>query len=385
LKKILFISHDASRTGAPIVLLHLLRWIKLNTDINFSILLKEGGELQEEFTAIAPVYFWKENIEEYSITNKVVSKYYRRVLNKNLNQEKILTAIEFGGFGVIYANTVASHELAVFMKARLKIKLISHIHELPYCINVFYEKQMRKEIVEELDGVIAVSEITRKYLKELYHIPAAKIELFYESIPLHEEATLTKTEAEVRKKLGIESSFVVGGSGAMSWRKGIDLFIALSWTITRKNPSANIAYMWVGAISKEVIEGYHYECTRQGLKEQIIFTGVKTMPQNYFQVMDIFVLPSREDPFPLVCLEAASLGKPIVCFESAGGIPEMLQGGGGFVVPYLDINKMADTILELYENRTLLAEKGKEVRELVKSYDVNIIAPAILKYVLQFN
>ncbi len=52
-KKVLFISHDASRTGAPIVLLNLLKWFKTNTDIPFQILLKKGGVLEPDFKAIA--------------------------------------------------------------------------------------------------------------------------------------------------------------------------------------------------------------------------------------------------------------------------------------------------------------------------------------------
>ena len=56
--KVLFISHDASRTGAPIVFLHLLRWLRENTTIGIGILLKRGGELENEFNDIAPYYIW---------------------------------------------------------------------------------------------------------------------------------------------------------------------------------------------------------------------------------------------------------------------------------------------------------------------------------------
>ena len=47
--KVLFVSHDASRTGAPILLLNFLKWLKENTEISFITLLKQGGVLEPEF------------------------------------------------------------------------------------------------------------------------------------------------------------------------------------------------------------------------------------------------------------------------------------------------------------------------------------------------
>ena len=51
---ILFVSHDASRTGAPIALLTFLRWLRANTDYRFEVLLGSGGALEPAFEALAP-------------------------------------------------------------------------------------------------------------------------------------------------------------------------------------------------------------------------------------------------------------------------------------------------------------------------------------------
>ena len=52
-KKVLFISHDALRTGAPLFLLNLLKWFGTNSELTFRILLKNGGDLESEFQALA--------------------------------------------------------------------------------------------------------------------------------------------------------------------------------------------------------------------------------------------------------------------------------------------------------------------------------------------
>src|SRR5262245_34600577 len=52
---ILFVSHDASPTGAPFVLLHLLRWLRGNTNLDFHVALNATGTLESQFAELAPV------------------------------------------------------------------------------------------------------------------------------------------------------------------------------------------------------------------------------------------------------------------------------------------------------------------------------------------
>ena len=68
------------------------------------------------------------------------------------------------------------------------------------------------------------------------------------------------------------------------------------------------------------------------------------------RLADVFVLTSREDPYPLACLEAATLGKPIVCFEQAGGMPEFVEKDCGTVVPFLRPDLLAVAVQELLIN-----------------------------------
>ena len=58
MKNILFVSHDANRAGAQILLLRFLKLLKNHPDFKFSILLKEGGIIEKEFEEIAQSYYW---------------------------------------------------------------------------------------------------------------------------------------------------------------------------------------------------------------------------------------------------------------------------------------------------------------------------------------
>ena len=59
-RQILFISHDATLTGAPILLLNLIRLIKEETDYSCKIIIKDGsGTLIQEFESVAQLLIWK--------------------------------------------------------------------------------------------------------------------------------------------------------------------------------------------------------------------------------------------------------------------------------------------------------------------------------------
>ncbi len=62
--KILFVSHDATRTGAPIVLLTFLNWLKSHANIEITLLFKAEGILINDFRELGETYCWKPNMSK---------------------------------------------------------------------------------------------------------------------------------------------------------------------------------------------------------------------------------------------------------------------------------------------------------------------------------
>jgi len=140
-KRVLFISHDASQTGAPIVFLHLLRWVKANTNISITILLKNGGTLEADFNAIAPTYVWELPYTQATLLQRIAKIFYSAILLKKDRQAKLLKKFE-DNFDLIYCNTVATHSLIPVLKERLGVPIISHIHELKWVIDTYFKNDM---------------------------------------------------------------------------------------------------------------------------------------------------------------------------------------------------------------------------------------------------
>ena len=131
-----------------------------------------------------------------------------------------------------------------------------------------------------------------------------------------------------------EEAFIVFGCGTTDWRKGADLFVGVANETNRLGLKDGY-FFWIGSDTGE-LEELEAKVRKLGLEDRVFFLGEAQDARSYFAAGDVFLLTSREDPFPLVCLEAADCGLPIVCFDKAGGMPDFVQDDAGYVVPFKD-------------------------------------------------
>jgi glycosyltransferase involved in cell wall biosynthesis len=81
-------------------------------------------------------------------------------------------------------------------------------------------------------------------------------------------------------------------------------------------------------------------------------------------------------------LEAALLGNPVVCFASAGGAPEFVGDDSGVIVPYLDVEAMADAVSALVNNADLRHRLGSAGAQKVRAaHDVHVAGPKLLRVI----
>lgn len=371
---ILFISHDAHRTGAPIVLLHLLKWLKNNTSLEFEILLKNGGELVSEFESIARTHKMWDN----SIIQKIARKFNfckdsSRTLPVSLSRKQ---------YDLIYSNTITNGKLVSLLTDKAT-KVITHVHEMDSWIERC-GKSNWNEVIKQTTLFLAVSEPVRSCLIRR-GINVNSISLLSEcaSVPT------TSTQADrqsIREALGInQDAFVIGGAGAEMWRKGRDLFVQLAALIGRDRRHRDFQFIWLGSHPDvESAMWLRHDAQLSGCESVIHWVGPVKNPEAFFSAMDAFAMTSREDPMPLVALEAGMMGLPVICFSSAGGTADWVKDEGGFTVPYLDISAMAEKMLLLSNDQGLLREKGANARKITDShYTVDIVGVKLAGYLFE--
>lgn len=384
-KKILFITPRAETFGGDIFLLNFLRWFKKNSEIPFVTLYGYGGSLNKDFAALSKTfqYNFPDNSEVFA------KKAFGKLANSlELKRLWLKTQILKENIGLIYCNAVINHKmLSMFDDA--KIPVITHCHELESLIRMFgvenfnYTKNRTSEFV-------VVSDAVRRNLIEIHQVSKDKINLVYGFIPVENfsEERLKTNRKMLCDELQIpENTFIVGASGTLNWRKAPDIFLQIARELFCKKPDANIVFVWIGGAEKGSYESFqiNYEIEKSGLQNKVFFLEHKSNPLDYYSAIDAFAMVSREDPFPLVCLESASFGKPIICFKDAGGMPEFVADDCGFTVPFLDTKSFAGKISELYENPNLTKKPGENAAKKVRgNHDIETSAPKILEIIERF-
>ena len=89
------------------------------------------------------------------------------------------------------------------------------------------------------------------------------------------------------------------------------------------------------------------------LEKHVIFFGYKKNTLAYIKNADLLVLPSNNEPFGRVLLEAMNIGTPVIGTKS-GGIPEIIEDGiNGLLVDYGDIEALKNSIIKILKNNSL--------------------------------
>ncbi|UYZ57456.1 glycosyltransferase family 4 protein [Hymenobacter latericus] len=377
---IVFISHDASRTGAPIVLLHLLRWLKQQGVCSFSVLLLKGGELFPQFEQLASTYVWEPPVRPY--VPVPAEPFIKRVLKRLKlefhqsapvidyaidHQNRIIDHLQKNNPQIIYGNTVVTSEVVVRLKSELNCKSVCHVHELEIAIEDYFGEEKFAKTLPDIDLIISASDAVTYNLEKKFKLPQGRIKKVYEFVPKEEEQPIVQVVDDVLDSLSIpRDSSIVIGSGTYEWRKSPDVFVQIANYIKINHEHAMPYFVWVGG-DLESIEWkkLQYDIARFKLEGHVQFIGKRSNALDYIRAADLFLLTSREDPYPLVCLEAATLGKPVLCFDQSGGMPEFVENQNGVVVPYLRFDLMGEAIISLLADPERCKQLGRNARQKV--------------------
>lgn len=284
----------------------------------------------------------------------------------------------------MYSNTITNGPLLPLLTAGGRPALC-HVHELEMIIQHFGPKNF-DAVRRCTRRYIACSQAVKDNLVLNHALDAGVIDVVHEFVPTASIAQPPRRRRnEVLAELGIPAdSLIVGASGTIEWRKAPDLFVQLAAAIGRRRPGLPVQFVWVGGATPADVRVREllYDVRGLGMDGRVHFLGARSQPADYFSIFDVFVLTSREDPYPLVCLEAAALQKPIVCFDGAGGEKEFVEDDCGFVVPYHDVEAMADRCVLLLESAELRARLGVTAAGKARiRHDVTVAAPQILKII----
>lgn len=376
--RILFVSHSASRNGGTLFLLHLLQWLKQQTDYQLEILVNGGGEMLDDLRAIGPTRVWRSP----AFLLGSLPQRWQTSLRPRLEAQTLRGLLRGHHYDLVHANTVAIWEHVPYLAQRSR-SLLWHVHELEYAVRLTTGDEGWRRAFPLARRFVAGSRAVKDTLVNKFRVPGERVDVVDEFIPaIHftpEDCTLRRRR--IRDAMGwLESAFVVGGCGSPGWRKGTDLFLQIARAVHRKGYE-KIAFFWLGgrAKDKETMQFAH-DARAMGLQGSCRWAPGSAQYMDYYCAMDAFALTSREDPLALVMLEAGAMGLPMVCFADAGGGPDFVGKEAGLIAPYQDVETFAAQVINLYGDATLRNRLGAEAAHRARlTHTVESQAPKVLR------
>lgn len=331
------VNHAASRTGAPLVGLALVR--TLAARYNVITLTGVRGELDESFGRFSCLY------GEYPPSAAACRLMLKQLLLARPIDFAITNSVETSPFIDALAHrriaTVALvHEFAEYSHPKGKVAQIAM--QADRC--VFPAELVLDSLRKEFERGAVAGEPLNCVVRpqgRLAALPRAA-----------DEESLTREEllACLRVPAGADVRIVVG-AGYVQPRKGVDIFVQTAIQFRRRFGD-DFRFLWVG-------EGYepdtdvhcsvwiHDAIARAGLADHVFMLDAQPDLDTVFGLADVFYLPSRLDPFPNVVIDALAAGVPVVCFEAATGCAEFLRRhrAPAWIASYLDPGDAAEGLL----------------------------------------
>jgi glycosyltransferase involved in cell wall biosynthesis len=358
----------ADWSGAPLIFLGIIKEFKNQSDLPFQILVMQDGDLVNEFKSIGKTYVWKKKSGPHSnsLFTKLFSVFSR--VYQLIKGAYILYSIR--KTSLVVFNTISNghiHKKLLF----LKCKYICYVHEMEAAIHILTSSNSLDIVLKNTNRFLAGSEAVKQNLITGQNIHKDNIDVVYSSI--------AETSREKNNYLSFIKSFkeknsipgdaiIIGVAASNEWRKGFDLFFPLVSIYFTLFPDSNIYFVWKGFRERKnhfFYDQYDYKRFNTNNRVLLLPHGDDSIEQ--IASFDIHLLLSREDPYPLVVLEAASFGIPTVCFSDAGGSPEFIGDDSGYCVPYGNLILMAQQLDELAVNHDLRYKMGAAAKEKVKA------------------
>lgn len=210
--------------------------------------------------------------------------------------------------------------------------------------------------MEAADVVIAVSQYTKARIMQEYGILDEKIEVVY-------NGHLGTVKKARHLPLPASERFIVLFLGRITEQKGPHYFIKAAEKILSVRQDVEFIVAGEGDQLPYAIE----YCARLGISSHVHFTGFldRTEVNQFYQLSDVYVMPSVSEPFGIVCLEAIAHDVPVVLSKQSG-VSEVLTHS--LKVDYWDTDQLAEKIMALLDypclQKEMLLHAKRELSEL---------------------
>jgi UDP-glucose:(heptosyl)LPS alpha-1,3-glucosyltransferase len=220
--------------------------------------------------------------------------------------------------------------------------------------------------------IICDSSSSKDELMKYYRVPEGDIEVIPLGVNLNEFKPLSEQDKiNLRKKYGFsQDDMILIIVATEFFRKGLKELIQALDILQKKNLKPKLLIVGKGSPEGKLSGSAYYRelADKMGLNKSIVFLGHVQNLNNYYNISDIFVFPTKYEAFGIPMLEAMAAGLPVL--NSKIGAGELITYGMNGI--HLDdpnnIEEIADKLEMLIKDEKLRKELGKNARSTAMNY-----------------
>lgn len=338
-KNILYFTRTMELGGTEKVILQLCEIMK--DRVNKIIVCSSGGVNVEKLIKMGIKHYTIPDIEKKNM--KTIIQVFSIVL-KILKEENINIIHTHHRMAAFYTRIFS------FMKNFI---FINNVH------NTFYDKKFLTKFSIGKANNIAVGEKVKENICNFYGISKNNIKVIYNAVePFEDDIKPLK----ILEKCRDEGYFLVGNIGRLSKQKGMEYFIEAAKLVLEKNNKVKFFIVGDGK-DKNKIKKFISDLN---LENDVILLGYRNDIQNLMSQLDLIVLSSLWEGFPLTPIEAFSVKKTVIATKVDGSVEIVNDGINGFLVESKNSLEIAEKIISLLENSDLKLEFEKNA---IKTYN----------------
>jgi sugar transferase (PEP-CTERM/EpsH1 system associated) len=224
-----------------------------------------------------------------------------------------------------------------------------------------------------VSNYIAVSRDLESWLRQVIHVPPRKLHQIYNGV----DSRKFHPRAGARPEFAHPDSIVFGSVGRMVAVKDYPLLTRAFIQLMRQQPEraerARLIIVGDGparAACLELLQG-------AGLAHLAWLPGARDDIAEIMQVLDVFVLPSKNEGISNTILEALASGLPVIATAVGGNVELVEEGVNGMLVAPGDVAEMAQALLFYLDAPARIAEHGENARRQAEQrFSIPVMAEA---------
>ena len=208
--------------------------------------------------------------------------------------------------------------------------------------------------------LLACGKEAGEYLYGRKRLKNGKVNIVENAIDIRNYTIGIEEKMQIRKKWGLNNKFVIGHVGRFSYQKNHEKLVEIFYDLKKIKKNAKLLLIGTGELETQVRQ----QVKDYGIEDSVIFVGTTKDMRTMYALMDVFVLPSRYEGFPVVSVEVQAARVPSLFSDSIAPTCKLTD--------YIDFCSLNDTSEKWAKKIISVAtkERNNSLDKLYAKYDI---------------